>query len=109
MASAVRAQGKASDERAQHRSNTSLRALRRAISRRGKHTCGSQDEVKPVSSPSVPPPSAPDTTHSSNDDLIGTVIDGRFDILERLSAGGMVWCTALATSFSMRKSRSRSC
>ncbi|HNN52824.1 MAG TPA: serine/threonine-protein kinase, partial [Pseudomonadota bacterium] len=54
-----------------------------------KHTCGSQDEVKPVSSPSVPPPSAPDTTHSSNDDLIGTVIDGRFDILERLSAGGM--------------------
>ena len=28
-------------------------------------------------------------TQGVNDDLIGTVIDGRFDILERLTAGGM--------------------
>ncbi len=54
------------------------------------HTCGSQkDATPPVSSPSVPPISSPEAVQGSNDDLIGTVIGGRFDILERLSAGGM--------------------
>ena len=41
-----------------------------------------------VSSPSLTP-SQPGAGSEANDDLIGTVIDGRFDILERLSAGGM--------------------
>ncbi|MBL8635641.1 MAG: HEAT repeat domain-containing protein [Myxococcales bacterium] len=53
-----------------------------------KHTCGSQDNVAAVSSPSLSA-SQPDAGSEANDDLIGTVIDGRFDILERLSAGGM--------------------
>ena len=53
-----------------------------------KHTCGSQDNVAAVSSPSLTP-SQPGAGSEANDDLIGTVIDGRFDILERLSAGGM--------------------
>ncbi len=53
-----------------------------------RHTCGSQDNVAAVSSPSLTP-SAPEAVTSSNDDLIGTVIGGRFDILERLTAGGM--------------------
>ena len=52
------------------------------------HSCGSQDNVGAVSSPSLTP-SAPAAVASSNDDLIGTVIGGRFDILERLTAGGM--------------------
>jgi len=41
-----------------------------------------------VSTPSAPS-SKPEVEQSSNDDLIGTVIGERFDILERLSAGGM--------------------
>ena len=53
-----------------------------------RHTCGRQDNVAAVSSPSLTP-SAPEAVASSNDDLIGTVIGGRFDILERLTAGGM--------------------
>jgi hypothetical protein len=53
-----------------------------------KHTCGSGDNVAAVSSPSLTK-SSPDEEQGVNDDLIGTVIDGRFDILERLTAGGM--------------------
>ncbi|HMU39113.1 MAG TPA: serine/threonine-protein kinase [Pseudomonadota bacterium] len=54
------------------------------------HVCGTKkDTANTVSSPGQKAFESGETPRADSDDLVGTIIGERFDVLERLSAGGM--------------------